>query len=757
MNAAPAEISVPCFDLSNRLVARVRIAAVEGRPESVRELCAADARQHLESRCQVREGYVYEYRIEDARSGWRVLRDRIVQPNAFDATAGRIDATNSTGLVLVQLTNDQGQVAKGELEVISAKLDYRTQYRTMIDDVASEVASLVVDRLSDDRVRMKPTTSPGTSSLVVRAEFLVSLIQSTRFRASVERILSSPERRLIEEERLVPITRCGRASSSLARQLVGSGRRQMVAPGHALTALGLSSVPTHVQAAQRRETVDIEENRFVRHVLEQFDAFLEKVERASPEALRLRSACRHARAQLESWLDHAVMRKVGAPQRLPIGSPVLQRRDGYRELLGSWILFNSTSVITWLGSDDVFSVGRRNLGALYEYWVFFKLLKVFKSLVLVTESPGRRLTAVSSRGVELTLKRGTAATFDGTFNVGRPLRARFQYNATFGKSGDPSQRGSWTRSMRPDFTFSIWPAEMSLEQAERLESTIHVHLDAKYKIERAVQVFGEENEIIGDDAKPDYTRDDLLKMHAYRDAIRRSYGAYVVYPGRGSQETFPCFHELLPGLGAFPLVPGQGPDGTAAVARFLREVLEHASERTSARERLSFERYRTHSERRLSVRDAMPELAPDQRRSVPPSERAVLVGWCRGDDHERWVRRAGLYNFRAGERRGALRLSPEVLRAEFVLLHGTRGALPGLLAVRPGDFRVLTRRQLLEEGYPFQGPLEDLYFVLDIEGEPTFAGMEIDIVRLDLTPENRTGTPTHRRLDEILAARAVSG
>ena len=50
-------------------------------------------------------------------------------------------------------------------------------------------------------------------------------------------------------------------------------------------------------------------------------------------------------------------------------------------------------------------------------------------------------------------------------------------------------------------------------------------------------------------------------MHAYRDAIRRTAGAYVLYPGNdGDDKRFEefdhrGFHEVLPGLGAFAIRP----------------------------------------------------------------------------------------------------------------------------------------------------------------------------------------------------------
>ena len=41
-------------------------------------------------------------------------------------------------------------------------------------------------------------------------------------------------------------------------------------------------------------------------------------------------------------------------------------------------------------------------------------------------------------------------------------------------------------------------------------------------------------------------------MHAYKDAIRRTGGAYILYPGESEEWRKIGFHEVIPGLGAFP-------------------------------------------------------------------------------------------------------------------------------------------------------------------------------------------------------------
>ena len=85
----------------------------------------------------------------------------------------------------------------------------------------------------------------------------------------------------------------------------------------------------------------------------------------------------------------------------------------------------------------------------------------------------------------------------------------------------------------------MWPGEITCDQAEREELITHIHFDAKYRVER---LFLSDGDMEGDsdewmsrieeeEERGMYRRADLLKMHAYKDAIRRTGGAYVLYPG----------------------------------------------------------------------------------------------------------------------------------------------------------------------------------------------------------------------------------
>src|SRR5207253_10845761 len=101
--------------------------------------------------------------------------------------------------------------------------------------------------------------------------------------------------------------------------------------------------------------------------------------------------------------------------------------------------------------------------------------------------------------------------------------------------------------MRPDCSLRFYA-----RTGAKLEE-LWLHFDAKYRVDYLDQLFGRPDEVTSTDEdeadRPTRSkRDDLLKMHAYRDAITRSAGSYVLYPGIDPKdpESFDRYHENLP-------------------------------------------------------------------------------------------------------------------------------------------------------------------------------------------------------------------
>lgn len=249
-------------------------------------------------------------------------------------------------------------------------------------------------------------------------------------------------------------------------------------------------------------------------------------------------------------------------------------------------------------------------------------------------------------------------------------------------------------------------------------------------------------------------------MHAYRDAIRRSEGAYVLYPGAADAPTdFRGFHEILPGLGAFSISPGSEGDGRGLkeLADFLDEVVDHVCNRASAREQLGYHRFEVYGLREhsyaVSVGLGSEKDVSSGLRSIPVSEHQVIVAWCHGDEFSNWYRQSGLYNLRAGTRSGSVRLDPEFAGALHVLLHGKNGkAFPGLLKITNGGPRIFTGKELVAKGYPKDASSEDIYAVFNVEPDSFYSNWEWDFAALASRKKGRSSAqPFTASLAEVLS------
>jgi hypothetical protein len=303
--------------------------------------------------------------------------------------------------------------------------------------------------------------------------------------------------------------------------------------------------------------------------------------------------------------------------------------------------------------------------------------------------------------------------------MGRPMELRLFFNRTFHRGG------SWTRPMRPDLSLEIRPVPGSPAPFE----PVWIHFDAKYRVESITGLFGatardEAAVELEAENRGQTLRSDLLKMHAYRDAIRRSAGAYVIYPGTELEQN-QVYHEILPGLGAFPLRPGSDGEveGTASLRRFIDDVLTHVASQVTQHERSRHWEAAIHTGK---VAAAAMELSVAPFLTKPPADTQVLVGFVTGGDHLRWIQQQGLYNLRAYGERGRVEIDSPALGADLLLLHFL--SEPKFLLYRIGGApQVHTAASMQRLGYP-RTPGER-YFCLPIAEQLHVPADLADLVR----------------------------
>jgi predicted component of viral defense system (DUF524 family) len=619
MSSPVGVVQLPLTTAQGQVAGSLRILA--RTPDSLFQLSEAEANGRGEEVLQLVEGRSYEFALQiNSSSNYRLRETRVVQPSQLAIGIGRIEPGLATGLLPIVLENKQlEEVARGKVEVRSAKLNYHLDYRHMLDYIAEMSINLLMDIHAPSQIRMTSDENLNFTTLHERFAFLRHLLASQTFNDAINRVVSMPHHRA-ELTRLNANIRQGlRPGRSVTSTLARGGHRMPLPPSHPLhvemLAAGIQqpSLPLRFKTNRSTDTRNTPENQFVKHALNDFLNVLIDIENrltanGTLSDLRLVREVTQLRQSIAEYLDCELFKEVGDATMLPLGSAVLQKRNGYREVLEAWLRFSLAAQLSWSGGEEVFGGGKKDVALLYEYWLFFVLLELVTHELQIDTPGAAMLLELTSSGFDMRLKAGTTFSLEGLYSKGSsPIRTRFSYNRTF--SGRPTNigrtypfAGSWTRPMRPDFTLSFWPSEFSEDEAEWQELIVHIHFDAKYRVESITGLFGSEIQTELDDentathANAGPKRSDLLKMHAYRDAIRRTEGAFVLYPGPVSGDhSWVEYHEILPGLGAFSVRPGHEEAAKLTLAQFIRDILDHMSDPSTRRRQQAFQTFRVQS------------------------------------------------------------------------------------------------------------------------------------------------------------------
>src|SRR5436190_7190208 len=536
-----------------------------------------DAIDNGEASVQIKEGHFYEYKISE---GYSLRTSEIVSQSNILDTYGRISPNIYVGTLSIDILKSATGQKCGEvsLEVQSVKASYREDYRHMLEEITEKCIDLLLQHSSLVSQFFEVDFNADAKTLYQRFAFIKSVLDSIEFNDALHKILTSPVTRWKETETIKDIRSVKRFQGSSIRQLTNSTNRIDLTEEHPLKKT-IVSVPLKLKVNHKTETVNTTENRFVKHAVASFQTLCSDFRTKVKNSERIKQEAKMLEDKLEQYLNHSIFKEISNPTTLSLNSPVLQRKEGYREILRVWLMFDLAAKMVWHGGDDVYSGSKRDVAVLYEYWLFFKLLEIVKEVFNIESLSTENLIEQTSDGLGLKLKQGKYLPIKGVYLTDtRNLNIEFSYNKIFSGNNEYPAGGSWTRNLRPDYTLSIWPFGIEQEQAETEELIVHIHFDAKYKVENLKGIFGKDDNLEEEkeeQKKGTYKRADLLKMHTYKDAIRRTAGAYVLYPGTEEQYTRTGFHELIPGLGAFSIRPSKANSGTGELKKFLLEVVRH--------------------------------------------------------------------------------------------------------------------------------------------------------------------------------------
>jgi len=343
-------------------------------------------------------------------------------------------------------------------------------------------------------------------------------------------------------------------------------------------------VPVSVVQRCLHETIDTPENRLVKDLLLSTERLVITLQ-SSPMLANYgyaRDRIIEHRESLQDFLSDDWLDDVGALHFIPSNSQILQKKEGYRDLLQFYLNFEFAYRLEWDEMREQIKGFNRRLCELYEYWCYFKLVKVLDGLAGGGTS-FEKLFDVNEKSGTIRVKRGKGSAQTFSIDIGDgPIKVELTYNRLFSRR---TIYPSYSLPFRPDYSLMI--------TSDR--GRCFVHFDAKYRSEGDVlelfdKVGGreriapkdsteeEDQKLAEERAKEEmrrrkYKDGDIYKMHTYKDAILRSEGAYILYPGDSSKVFKGVKDEDIPSVGAFPLTPGKKGEEENELARFIKAVL----------------------------------------------------------------------------------------------------------------------------------------------------------------------------------------
>ena len=494
--------------------------------------------------------------------------------------AGTLNFRSYVGKSFLDVQKNSINSIQIPIEVRSKKIKYFDQYPAMIADL-SEICSALIYELKSplyqsfklDSVKKKTLYEDfmlleyifRPENLPTTYEYLVRNLYS-KLDSNVETVPASFASNLGPSEIIKIITNPENLYKS--NRVTGNWPKNLK-----------NYIPDVIDQIKYHDSIDTPENRFFKYFLESLDSRIYDLITNSKEGY-VKDRLLDYSDEIGYYLSQKWLKNVGLMEYTPLNSQVLQKREGYRDILKYFLSLELSFKLSWDEITENFKGYERKLSELYEYWCYFKLLKVLNKLA-DKKIDFSDLFEYKNDGWSISIKKGQKSAQKFIININDiQVKVKLTYNRLFSRN---TIDRSYSLPFKPDYSLLI-----SIGDNE-----FFIHFDAKYRSEVEIinfyenigsnelsdneKIFIEFQETIRRDNEEDkshkFKSGDIYKMHTYKDAILRTEGAYVLYPG-SREDIFKIDEtEAIPSVGAFPLNPGENGNEENTLSEFIKAIL----------------------------------------------------------------------------------------------------------------------------------------------------------------------------------------
>ena len=464
---------------------------------------------------------------------------------------GVVNFRSNIGLSELIVKSNGESVLSVLIEVFPTKIEYREDYKNLLNSVNDIVYNLAYNYLKRTFQQMKIVEKSNVSY----SEFFTILNTIfDQFIKAFKRIEENPHHKLRKIKKVKPAARVKKISKKSIKWINKNNQfydRE-------------SDMPTRLIDVEKRITYDTFENRFLKWIILET---IKKIKQFIQNYKEIKSidfdnsvnnqvilAAEKMIQKLNFSVKHSFLKNVGELYKLSSITLVLQMAPGYRDIYKYYLVLKKGLSI----DGELYRLSMKDTWQLYEYWCFLKLNEILTRKYKLVKHD---IIGINHSGIFVTLDTSSESVIT-YLNEKTGEEFKLHYNQ--------SEGDYVTTRQRPDNVLTLYK--------ENQNKPYKFIFDAKYRIYNDYGVIGPPNGTIN-------------AMHRYRDAIvseddsiinNTSVGAYVLFPYH-DEEKFKNhkFYRSISkvNIGAFPLLPGSD----QLLTDFLYNIVEESANRTFKR------------------------------------------------------------------------------------------------------------------------------------------------------------------------------
>lgn len=426
---------------------------------------------------------------------------------------GFLQFSSYVGKTFLDISKDGKTIFTYPIEIRSRKLDYDTHYPIMIGDL-SKYASGIIFELNSPIYQEFELTETNNQSPYEKFMILEYILRKEHLPSIIEYLSRNLYSTLKNQKNEVPI--------SIVSNINPNDLLNAYLDSENLYEFKDINIPERINETNYIDTIDVAENRFYKYFLELIEDLIDEL------ILKIKTGYAHDKLknyknELNYYLSQKYFDDISRLDHIPLNSQVLQKKEGYRDILSYYLMLEFGFKLNWNTLTNKFKGHEKKVFELYEYWCYFELIQIMES-ICDTKVKFEDIFEPGEDLVSINLKENIINSF-----IYHDMKIDLLYNKSFNRSN--KKYNSYSVTLRPDYTITI----------HKNDKIYFIHFDAKYKMNIDSNSFKNE---------------DIVKMHAYKDALTNTIGSYIIYPGFKNK----IFYEdesKTSSVGAFGLTPGE--------------------------------------------------------------------------------------------------------------------------------------------------------------------------------------------------------